>query len=426
MASVLREERRPRDGSRPAKTVRIGLLGLGRIGSAVATVCRDTAGLLARRGLVPMVDAALVRRPDVRRETPPLPDVTDDVDRFFSHPFDVVVEALGGVEPACALVRRALDAGIPVVTANKSLVAAHGPELAALAARRGVAFRYEASVIAGVPFLGTFEARPLASRIDAVAGILNGTSNFILTQIAGGANFDDALATAQRLGYAEPDPAMDVTGADAAEKLTILIRQFAGLRVSPAAIPATGLVHIDPADLDGARACGGVIRPVAFAQWRTPRLGAFVAPAFVPDSHPLAAIAGSTNGLLLTGTSGTQFYSGPGAGPAITAATLLDDVVEAIARGPVDLGASETVGAVWEAPIAGALVRVDGATTHAAPLADLIAGYGIVCSHVVTAADRVYLQTFPAERVRLDAALDAIRSAAGAQVAAFPALEAAC
>src|SRR4029079_5940229 len=172
-----------------------------------------------------------------------------DIDAFFAEPVDVIVEALGGVDPAYALVRRALDRGIPVVTANKSLIAAHGEELAQLARRRATALRVEASCIAGVPFLGTFERRPLAARASGVTAILNGTTNSILTAMASGASFDAALADAQRLGFAEPDPSMDIRGAGDAEKLAILVRVFGRLLVDPAALPLNGIDGVEPEDI---------------------------------------------------------------------------------------------------------------------------------------------------------------------------------
>src|SRR4029453_11103516 len=156
-------------------------LGLGNIGSAFARLSREAAAQLSDRGLAPVVSTALVR--SIARPRPAagfVRGIPDSHASFFSEPIDIVVEALGGVEPAFTLVRRALDRGIPVVTANKSLLAAHGDELARPARQRGTALPYEAACIAGVPFVGTFERRALASRASGVTAILNGTSNYIL------------------------------------------------------------------------------------------------------------------------------------------------------------------------------------------------------------------------------------------------------
>src|SRR5262245_46738109 len=219
---------------------------------------REAASPLADRGLAPVVSAALVRT--VARPRPAaafVSTITDSHDAFFAEPIDIVVEALGGVEPAFTLVRRALDRGIPVVTANKSLMAAHGDELAQLARRRGTALRYEAACIAGVPFVGTFERRAVGARATGVTAILNGTSNYVLTTMTRGGSFEAALASAQRLGYAEPDPTMDVSGADAAEKLAILVRLFGRLLVDPKAIPLDGLDTIEAEDIAAAHAFDG-------------------------------------------------------------------------------------------------------------------------------------------------------------------------
>lgn len=429
MAIVVHQDAVIADAVCAPAPVRVGLLGLGNVGSAVARLSRDAAPALAARGFAPIIEAALVRsaRPG-RPASDAVLDLTEHPDVFFSHQLDVVIEVLGGVEPARTLVRRALDRGIPVVTANKSLVAAHGHELAAFARRRGTAFRYEASVIAGVPFLGTFERRPLVSRTDSLIGILNGTSNFILTQIARGSSFADALGEAQRRGYAEPDPSMDVSGGDAAEKLAVLIRQFGGLIVPPRRIPRTGIDVVEPQDLDAARECGGVVRPVASAAWSDARVRAFVAPAFVPHDHPLAPVAGSTNAVLLSGPSGTQCYSGPGAGPDVTAATLLDDVAEVVTEGrvrpPSPIAATAAV--TCDPPATSWFVRVSDARAEAAAIADLLAAYGVLCSRVVTTAGRIYLRTFPIEPARLHEGLAAVRAATRADVVPFHALEVRC
>jgi homoserine dehydrogenase len=318
-----------------AGTLRIGLLGLGNVGSAVARLIAHAPFVFAPRGFAPAVTAALVRHPDRPRDVS-VARITGSIDQFFEAPIDLVVEAIGGVDAPYHYVRRALDRGIPVVTANKSLVAAHGDELSRLARRRCTAFRFEASCIAGVPFLGTFERRPLASRISGVTAILNGTSNYILSAMtSAGASFEGALADAQRLGLAEPDPVMDVSGADAAEKLSILLRLFGHLVLRPAAIPAEGIDSVDADDLRAAADLNGCIKPVAYASWKDGAVRAFVGPAFVPRSHPLAHIKGLTNAIHLEGDHGPLCFSGPGAGPEVTAATLLDDVAEIASERPV-------------------------------------------------------------------------------------------
>ena len=218
-------------------TIRIGLLGLGQVGSALARLILERP----RTGDVRTeITTALVRDPVRPRVTRGVAETCDPETVFDTQP-TVIVEALGGLEPARTLVLEAIARGIPVVTANKSLLAHHGDELLEAASVAGVPLRYEASVIAGVPFLGTFARRPYASALSAFSGILNGTTNFILSQMAdGGRDYGSALSDAQRRGFAEPDPSKDVGGVDAVEKLTILIRQFAGLRVDPGAIETDG------------------------------------------------------------------------------------------------------------------------------------------------------------------------------------------
>lgn len=403
---------------------RIGLLGFGNIGSAFARLSRDAAAQLSARGLAPVVATSLVR--EVARQRPDAAlagAITDSPDRFFSEPVDVIVEALGGVEPAFTLVRRALDRGIPVVTANKSLVAAHGEDLARLARRRGTALRYEAACIAGVPFLGTFERRALVSRAAGVTAILNGTSNYILTTMTRGGSFAAALADAQRLGYAEPDPSMDVSGADAGEKLAILVRLFGRLLVNPSAIPLDGLGSVEPDDIAAAAAFGGTIRPVARAAWNGSAIRAHVGPAYLGATHPLGRVSGVTNGVVIDADRGTQCYIGPGAGPEVTAATLLDDVSEIVAERRVLTPPTAAVAPASSVtrPDSDWFVRFAG-TARPSDVADLLGSYGIWCARIERRADRVYALTCLATPARLHAALDAVRAATGATTAAFPAL----
>lgn len=313
------------------RSVRVGLLGLGAVGAAVARAAREARPVLDARGIRLRIEAALVRddrRP--RAESGSVPLITSSASRFFSGSYDVIVEVLGGVEPAATLVARALEAGIPTVTANKSLVAAHGKRLTALAAARGTSLLFEASVVAGVPFLQGLARRPLAASIDSIEAILNGTSNYILTRMAEGLSFGAALEGAQALGYAEPNPDHDVTGRDAAEKLCILLRELRIARVQPDEIPAVPLTRITPADLVDARARGGAIKPIARARATRDGADLFVGPEFVPFDHPLARVNGVDNGVVLESRfAGRLFYKGLGAGPDVTAATILDDVVAA-------------------------------------------------------------------------------------------------
>jgi homoserine dehydrogenase len=405
---------------------RIGLLGLGNIGSAFARLTRDAAATLAARGLAPIVTTALVRFST--RERPAaafVGAVTDSHDDFFSEPVDIVVEAMGGIEPALSLVRRALDRGIPVVSANKSLIAAHGHELSRLARRRGTALRYEAACIAGVPFVNMFERRALVSRAAGVTAILNGTSNFILTTMNGGGSFEAALADAQRLGYAEPDPSIDISGADAAEKLTILVRLFGRLIVDPKMIPLDGLDTVDAEDVAAAAAFDGAMRPVSRASWNWEgrSIRAHVGPAFLGGTHPLARVAGVTNGVVIDAERGAQCYTGPGAGPDVTAATLLDDVTEIVSERRVLVPPPEPVRAAVSVarPDSSWFLRLTGDARHA-DIADLLGSYGIWCTRQSRRNDRVYALACHATSARIQGALAALQAATSVAAAAFPAI----
>ena len=409
-------------GCLPA-TCRIGLLGLGNVGSAFARMAHEAGPTLSSRGFSPSISIALVRNASrVRPASAFTKAITAESDDFFAEPVDVIVEALGGVQPAFTLVRRALDRGIPVITANKSLVAAHGEELSQIARRRATALRFEASCIAGVPFLGTFERRPLAARASGVTAILNGTSNAILTAVAAGTSFEAALCEAQRLGIAEPDPSMDISGADAAEKLAILVRLFGRGIVDPSSIPAEGIAKVEATDMIAAAAFGGAIRPVSYASWHGDQLRAFVGPAFLSGAHPLARVTGVTNGIEIRSDAGTQCYIGPGAGPDVTAATLLDDVAEVVTERRVRPPASAVAQPVRTVvrPDSAWLVRLNGAARQA-DVADLLASYGIWCRGLSQHAGRTFALTCPSGPARIGAALEAVQAAIGIAAVSFPA-----
>ena len=313
-----------------ARTVRVGLLGYGRIGQAVARVAVRERARLAAHGLRIACDAALVRDLDRPRQDAPAVALRTGAGGLVCGEVDLVVEALGGVEPARTLVAAALTAGVPVVTANKSLLAAHGDALRALAAARGTPFLFEASVLAGVPVLGMLARRPLASAARRVLGIVNGTTHYITTAMAAGRPFEAALAEAVANGYAEPDSEADISGRDAAEKLAVLL-QLAGCRGVRGGTPTrVGIDALHAVDFACAQALGGTIKPIALAVLGDEAPGAWVGPAFVQHGHLLASIAGVTNALRITGPTGEDVtWIGPGAGPDVTAATILDDIVEA-------------------------------------------------------------------------------------------------
>lgn len=313
----------------PAREIRIGLLGAGSVGQAVIRCCaRGPAGGAALR---PVVAAALVRDA-ARPRGLPRERITAQVDAFFNPaaPYDVVIEVLGGVEPARTLVARALATGTPVVTANKSLLAACGDELRALAAENGTTLRCEASVLAGVPLLGALARRPLVAAARRLSGIVNGTSNFILSAMRRESlTLADALAKAVERGLAEPSADNDLLGIDACEKLVVLLAHVGAAGVRPRQIETSGITRLRPDDLAAAAAFGGVIKAVAHASIAEGGVRAFVGPAFLSHDHALAAIEREQNAIVLQGDEvGELLFAGPGAGPDVTAVSILDDVHE--------------------------------------------------------------------------------------------------
>ena len=313
------------------EAVSIGLLGLGTVGRAVVRATRRAEDVLAARGLHVRVDAALVRDPArPRPDADHAPCITSSRSAFLARDYDAVIEVLGGVEPAGSLVTALLRSGTPVITANKSLLAAQGGRLETIAHVSGTRLLFEASVVAGVPFLEAIGRRPLAAAVDRVEAILNGTSNYILSAMsAEGADLDEALAMAQSLGYAEPDPTSDVSGRDAAEKLCVILRHLGIADVKPDDIETVPLTTVTRRDVERARRNGCAVKPVARAE-RVPGAGVktFVGPAVLMADHPLAHVDGVLNGVFLESRfAGPLFFSGPGAGPDVTAATILDDLV---------------------------------------------------------------------------------------------------
>ena len=313
-----------------ARTIRIGILGLGNVGQAVARLAADRSAT-AHAGLRFRVEQALVRDVARTRRCPKPGRVTSNPSAFLRGQYDVVIDALDSIEPARTLVARLLGRGTSVVTANKALVAEHGAHLESIGAAHGAAFRYEATALSAVPFLGALAERPLVASVDRVVAIVNGTCNHLLTALnEPGASFDAALARAQELGFAEPDPSRDLDGLDAADKLVLLTSLFGWGRLSREALDICGIRGVTVADLAAARSLGGTIKAVVSAERDATGVRAFVGPAFLPSTEPLASLTGALNGIRLDGRHvGNLFFSGPGAGPDVTAATLLDDAIQA-------------------------------------------------------------------------------------------------
>ncbi len=314
-------------------TIGIGVLGAGTVGGTVIRrLVEDHAAIVAKTGLDLRVRRVAVRDPDKARGFEiPADLVTADPAEVVSDPeVALVVEVMGGRHPAGDLVLAALEAGKPVVTANKELIAARGPELIAAAERTGVPLLFEAAVGGGIPIIRPLAETLAGEQIERVTGIVNGTTNYILTRMADGEDYADALADAQRLGFAEPDPTADVSGADAAAKAAILASLAFGTWVGIDDVPYEGIDRLRSADLAWARFLGYEVKLLAIADRGPGGVSARVHPAMIPTDHPLASIRGATNAIFVAGPSIHELlFAGPGAGGEPTATAVLGDVIDA-------------------------------------------------------------------------------------------------
>ncbi len=318
--------------------LKIGLLGLGNVGQGLVRVLKNNREEITRRLGRPIVITHAFARDLARKRDCDLNGVTVVNDpRAISRdaPVDVVVELLGGLTPARELILEAISRGKPVVTANKALLAEDGNTLFAAAHAKGVPIAFEAAVAGGLPIIKVLREGLSGNRIDSLAGIINGTSNFILTQMQEhGLEFGAALAEAQRLGYAEADPRFDVEGIDAAHKLTILAALAFGMPLSFRSVAAEGIANVTAQDLQLARELGYRIKPLGIAK-RTPAgVELRVHPTLVPQEHLMAQVNGVLNSILVQGNAvGSTGYYGRGAGGDATASAVLADLIE-IARHP--------------------------------------------------------------------------------------------
>jgi homoserine dehydrogenase len=256
--------------------------------------------------------------------------ITTDPARVLEDPsVSIVVEVMGGLDPALGYLRTALARGASVVTANKQLLARHGPELLTAAEEAGAELRFEASACAAIPVIKVLRESLLAAEITAITGIVNGTTNFILSEMGrGGLSYERALARAQELGYAEADPTEDVGGADAAAKMAILASIAFHSRVLIDDVPFEGIDHLEPADLAHAEALGFVVKLLGVARLIDGSVSVRVYPALVPRGHRLAAIGGPDNAVLLESRATREIMLvGPGAGGAETASAVIADIL---------------------------------------------------------------------------------------------------
>ena len=320
--------------------IRVGLLGLGTVGQGVLRLLARNRDEYARRLGRALVVTHAYTRDRARRRDCPLDGVKlmdDPMAIARDAPVDVVVELLGGLSPARELILAAIARGKPVVTANKALLAEDGNRLFGAARDRGVAIAFEASVAGGIPVIRVLREGLAGNRIDGLAGIINGTCNYILTQMAEqGTDFAGALVEAQALGYAEADPGFDVDGIDAAHKLTILASLAFGIPLSYQSVSIEGIRKVTVRDLQLADELGYRIKPLAIAKRGGGRVELRVHPTLVPKEHLLAKVDGVLNSIIVQGDAvGQTGYYGRGAGGDATASAVVADLLE-IAR---ELGA---------------------------------------------------------------------------------------
>ena len=335
-------------------TVRVGVLGCGTVGgSLIKLISDDAAAIAARTGVRLEVTRVAVRNLSASRAVDlPSGVLTRDPYAVVNDPeVDVVVETIGGIEPARQLILDALKAGKPVITANKELVANVGAELFEAAAAGGVDLLFEAAVAGGIPLIRTLRESLVGERLRRVMGIVNGTTNYILTKMTeDGADYADVLADAQRLGYAEADPTADVEGHDAGAKAAILAMVAFGARVVAGDVYQEGISRLQPADIDAARAMGHVIKLLALAELDAGEISVRVHPVMVPVSHPLAAVRDSFNAVFLEGEAVDDLMLyGRGAGGFPTASAMLGDLIGASLN--LQRGVSDGLGAITDARI---------------------------------------------------------------------------
>jgi len=330
----------------------IGLLGCGTVGGALVDLIAERRNTIAQRtGVDLTVGAIAVRSVDKYRDTITDPGrLTNDAAALVNDPdIDVVVELIGGIEPARTLILRALELGKPVITGNKELLAAYGPELYAAAAASGVDLLFEAAVAGGIPLMRPLRESLVGEDISRVMGIINGTTNFILTKMSvEGADYGEVLAEAQALGFAEADPTADVEGYDAGAKAAIIASIVFGVQVSSADVHHEGISGVSAADIENAGRLGYVIKALAVIERHDgdtgPEVSVQVYPAMVPRSHPLAGVNDAFNAVFVEGAAvGDLMFYGRGAGGDPTASAVLGDLVDAAVNKVAGAAAALTI-----------------------------------------------------------------------------------
>ena len=317
------------------RPIRIALIGAGTVGSKVASLMLEQADDLEARSGAPLILVGVGVK-DASKSRPGIPKelITADVPGLLAKDIDIVVEVMGGIEPARTHILDAMSRGISVVTANKELLARDGATLAAAAEKNNVDLYYEASVAGAIPLLRPLRESLVGDRVKKILGIVNGTTNYILTKMdETGASFKDALAEAQKLGYAETDPSADVEGNDAAAKAAIVAQLAFHTRVTIDDVYCEGITKVSASDVKAAKEMGFVIKLLAIAERLDDEsIVVRVHPAMIPRSHPLASVREAFNAVFVEAeAAGSLMFYGRGAGGAPTASAVLGDLV-AVAR----------------------------------------------------------------------------------------------
>jgi homoserine dehydrogenase len=314
---------------------KVALIGLGTVGSGVARLLLESGDRLARHARQELTLAQVVVQDLAKPRDIQLPAelLSCDLKQITGNPeIRVVALLMGGLEPARTIALQVLESGKDIVTANKALLAAHGEELFERARKLGRSIAFEAAVAGGIPIIANLSQCLSANQIQSIYAILNGTSNYILTQMeAHGASYADAVYEAQRLGYAEADPAMDVDGSDAAQKLAILAHLAFGAHADWKAIPRQGIDTLELADMRYAKELGYRIKLLAVAQLTPAGLELHVSPTLVKQGSPLAEVRGAYNAVSVVGDAvGRVFFSGLGAGQMPTASAVVADLIDMV------------------------------------------------------------------------------------------------
>ena len=320
-------------------TVKIALLGFGTVASGVPFLLKENGEKINQSAHSEIeVAKVLVKDEDEKNRLLAAGNdfnfVTNVDDILSDQDITIVVELMGRIEPAKTFITRALEAGKHVVTANKDLLAVHGAELLEIAKANKVALYYEAAVAGGIPILRTLANSLASDKITRVLGVVNGTSNFMMTKmVEEGWSYDDALAEAQRLGFAESDPTNDVDGIDAAYKMVILSQFAFGMKVAFDDVAHKGIRNITPEDVTVAQELGYVVKLVGSIEETPSGIVAEVTPTFLPKAHPLASVNGVMNAVFVESIGiGESMYYGPGAGQKPTATSVVADIVRIVRR----------------------------------------------------------------------------------------------